>query len=173
MARFTASQPDRRSEGGFTLVEVLVTVLIIALGLLGNASLMLRASKINQGGLFRTHAVTLSQEIAERMEVNPVAAIAGRYTVGAGAVVTSGFDCSATTCNSDNLATYDIATWQADLADSLPGADWTITQTTAAGANPAVYTITLSWTERRDSATYATAGTTENFSYVTTKTVFQ
>jgi type IV pilus assembly protein PilV len=158
---------------GFSLVEVLVTILVIALGLLGNASLMIRAAKTNQGGLFRTQAVTLSQEIAERMEANAVASLTGNYAVAAGVEVTSGFDCAAAQCNATNLATYDLATWQASVATALPGADWIITQTSGVGANPAVYTIQVNWTERRDSVAYAAGDESENFSYVTTKTIFQ
>jgi type IV pilus assembly protein PilV len=166
--RLQHSQQD-----GFSLVEVLVTILVIALGLLGNASLLMRASKVNQGGVFRTHAVTYSQEIAERMEANPTGSRAGNYTVASGATVTSGFNCVTTLCSAANLATYDLATWQAAVRAALPGSNLVVTQTSAVGANPAVYTIQVNWTEQRESVTYASAGTTETFSYVTTKSVYQ
>lgn len=162
-------RPDR----GFSLVEVLVTILVIALGLLGNASLTLRASKLNQGGVFRTHAVTYSQEIAERMDANPTAALAGNYVVASGTVVNSSFDCVAIPCTAANLATFDLAAWRADMAAALPGAKSQIVQTSVANANPATYTIQVDWTEQRDSVQYSTAGTTETFSYVTTKTVLR
>lgn len=163
----------RRPDSGFSMVEVLVSTLVIALGLLGNAGLLLNASKLNQGGVFRTQAITYSQEIAERMEANPAGALAGNYEVASGTVVTAGFDCDAAACNAANLADFDVATWQAGLAAALPNADWAIVQTSAVNANPATYTIRVDWTERRESINYATAGFSETFSYVTTKTVLQ
>jgi len=171
MAHGGSHQLQCRPDRGFSLVEVLVTIVVIAFGLLGNATLTMRASKLNQGGVFRTHAVTFSQEIAERMEANPTAALAGSYAVASGTVITSSFDCATAACSTANLAIYDLATWQANLAANLPGAKTTIIQTSAANASPATYTIQVDWTEQRDSVTYSAAGTTETFSYVTTKTV--
>jgi len=163
----------RRRQTGFTLIEALVTMIVIALGLLGNAALIVNAAKLNKGGSFRTQAVAMSQDIAERMEANPAGALAGAYAATGSAQSTASADCTTSRCTADSFAAYDLANWQATLANALPGASWTISQTSAAGANPSVYNIQVSWTERRASATYSTTGTAETFSYTTSKTVYQ
>jgi type IV pilus assembly protein PilV len=153
------------------MIEILVTLFIIAAALLGTVGLQIYAMKMNQGGQFRSQAVFLSADIAERMEANKIAAVAGQYQVAAGAATVMTTDCAAAACDSNALAAFDLNQWQDAITALLPQGSWEI-QLTAAG-NPATYTIVVSWVDRRTGTQYATAGTGETFSYTTTKTVYQ
>lgn len=155
---------------GFSMIEVLVTLVIIAVALLGIAGLQAHALKINKGGEFRNQAVFLSADIIERMEANKAEAVAGSYAVaaGVGAVSTA---CDTGACAGPALTAYDLANWQAAAVALLPGGVGAIALTTA--GNPATYTVTVSWNDR------ATAGAgqaganakQETFSVTSVKTI--
>lgn len=168
-------------EAGFSMIEVLISLVLIAIAMLGAANLQLQALKMAKGASFRMHAVTLATEIGERMEANRAGAVAGSYvTLTTGgtcpaspctAARTVANDCITATCTATELATADLGNWEASLVARLPSASWAITNTTP--GNPSTYTVLVNWQDRRDSNTYSTAGTTETFSYTSLKTVAQ
>lgn len=160
-----------RLQSGFSMLEILVTLVILALGLLGTAGLQAQALRTNQGGQFRTQAVFMAADIGERMEANKAAAVAGRYVVAEGVNTSSTTDCNGEACNSDDLALFDLEAWQNNVTNTLPGGNWTITQTTV--GNPSIYAIVVSWVDRRSAGTtYENAGTGETMSYTTVKAVY-
>ena len=55
---------------GFTLVEVLVSVVIFSIGLLGLAGLQATGIKLNHSSLLRSQATLLAYDIADRMRAN-------------------------------------------------------------------------------------------------------
>lgn len=57
--------------GGFTLVEVMITVFIVAVGLLSVAGLQALSKKSNFDAIQRTQAAALAQDLIERMRANP------------------------------------------------------------------------------------------------------
>ena len=68
-----------RREGGFTLIEVLVAVLILSIGLLGLAALQTTSLRSNHSSLLRSQATLLSYEIVDRMRANRNVALGGEY----------------------------------------------------------------------------------------------
>jgi type IV pilus assembly protein PilV len=164
-----------RTQAGFSMIEVLISLVLIAVAMFGQAGLQLNALKFSKSGALRMQAVLLSAEIAERMESNKTGAIAARYVVATSSTPSSAsIDCLTTACNSTALADYDLADWQTRVAATLPGSSWQIAQTTT--GNPSTYTIVLSWQDRRDNAnttTYSTTGTTETFALTSTKVVYE
>ncbi|MEH6493748.1 type IV pilus modification protein PilV [Halopseudomonas sp.] len=63
--------PQIAAARGFSLLEVLVAVLVLALGILGAASLQLSALRYQSGSLHATHASLLAQDMLERLRANP------------------------------------------------------------------------------------------------------
>ncbi len=59
MKRVPLSLSHRRSRG-FSLIEVLITILIFAVGLLGMAALQAVSMRSNQSANFRTQATALA-----------------------------------------------------------------------------------------------------------------
>lgn len=61
------SRPPR----GFTLVEVLITIIIMSIGLLGVAGLQLAAMRSNHSAYLRTQATLAAYDVIDRMRVDP------------------------------------------------------------------------------------------------------
>lgn len=167
------------AQTGFTMLEVLVTLFIIALAVLGTAGMQSLAVKTSLGGQLRTQAVILGQDILERIEANNPAAVAGTYAVST-LPTSAPTDCYAGFCSPADLATYDLVQFRSKLLAQLPGATATIT---VSGSGPFVYSVQINWVERiakGSTTTVATSGTTtvtdagktETFSYTVSKTFY-
>ena len=74
-------------DDGFTLVEVLVSLVVLAIGLLGIAKLMLFSSHANDSAYLRSQATALAYEILDDMRANRQEAIntPATYTIAAAA----------------------------------------------------------------------------------------
>ena len=66
--RNPALAPDRTH--GFTLIEVLVTLLVLSIGLLGIASLQTQGLRGTHEALLRTQATTLAVDMMERLQAD-------------------------------------------------------------------------------------------------------
>lgn len=163
----------RFEQHGFSMIEILVTLVIIAVALLGTAGLQAHALKTGKSSEFRNQAIFLSGDIVERMEANKVEAVAGKYVVAAvttGAVSTV---CDTGGCAGAALTDYDLANWQAAVL-ALPTGRGSITLDTP--GNPATYTIQISWVDRAtkqvsSGAAVKNGGRGELFSVTTTKMI--
>lgn len=181
--RLHASAGTRKGQQGFSMIEVLVTLLIISLALLGTAGLQAYSMRLNQGGQFRSQAVFLVADLAERMEANKPAAVAGSYVKATTSVPSAlSTACTVGTCTGVALAAYDLSQWENAVAAVLPQSSWSVTQVTA--GNPSTYSIRVSWVDRATDTTNAAydaaadvginaTGTGERFFYTATRTVFQ
>lgn len=156
-----------KNQLGITLIEVLITLVIVAGGLLGTAGLMLYSMKLNKSGEFRTQAVLAASDLFERMEANKVAAINGSYIIASN--TSSGTstvtNCTSTACNATSLANYDLNQWANTVLASLPNASWSVTSPTA--GSPRNYTVVINWTDRSSNKT--TSG--ENFAYTASRSI--
>jgi type IV pilus assembly protein PilV len=113
---------------GFTMVEILVTIIILSIGLLGVAALQVTGMRSVNSASHRTHATILVDDIAERMRANTIAVDSNLYM---GVNSAANINCAAipatycgefydtgtstvtaaTNCNPTQLATFDISTW--------------------------------------------------------------
>jgi type IV pilus assembly protein PilV len=136
----------RRNEcAGFTLIEVLVAVLVLAIGLLGMAGLQTYSVGNTHSAYLRSQATFLSYDIIDRMRANPGQAQAGSYnTVFADAPPTSPPNCETSVCTPAQMASFDLSQWLLGLAGRLPGGDGQIT-TDVTGT---IYTVAVSWDDR-------------------------
>jgi type IV pilus assembly protein PilV len=124
---------------GATLIEVLVSVLVIAFGILAMASLQSNALKFQKTTEYRAVATLLASDIADRMRANLPGATDGNYTWNATqsdyAALTSstapepnptcgtGGAANGTPvpdCTSSQMAERDLAEWKLRLFRSLP-----------------------------------------------------
>ena len=121
------------SQNGFSLVEVMVAVFVLAIGLLGLAGLQVASLKSNHSAQLRTEAVIHVYDIIDRMRVNKVVAKAGGYDIA----LATASPVSTSVVDTDRVA------WKAAIAASLPDGDGAIV--TATG----VTTITIQWDDSR------------------------
>ena len=103
-----------RTARGVSLVEVLVSVVIVTIGLLGAAALQANALRNNQGSYERTQTSILTQGIFDAMRANLPGVTANGYN-------TNGFVCAAP--GAGGLAGSDIDRWIGNLQQQIhPGA---------------------------------------------------
>ncbi|MGH8598331.1 MAG: type IV pilus modification protein PilV [Gammaproteobacteria bacterium] len=61
---------SRPAQSGFTLLEVLISVFVLSIGLLGIAGLQMTSKRTNYEAVQRTNATMLAQELLERIRAN-------------------------------------------------------------------------------------------------------
>jgi type IV pilus assembly protein PilV len=154
---------------GVALVEVLVSLLVIALWLLGSAGMQAGMFKLQKSAGFRLQAMALATELSERMQANAAGAQAGSYAMAANATPSSQTDCTTVHCNAASLAAFDLQQWRARVTGSMDISAVSVTRDTT--ATLPTYVISISWREPRGRQTYSSAGDTEVASFVITKVV--
>ncbi|MGQ0591130.1 MAG: type IV pilus modification protein PilV [Gammaproteobacteria bacterium] len=132
------------------MIEVLITILIMSVGLLGVAAMQAAALKGGNDSILRSKAVTSVADISDRIRAN-IGGLASYTRALSGAPVASPPDCVANQCTGPAMATYDMSQWLLALQDpasGLPGAQAAIVQPVA-GVDPAgLLTVTVQWTDR-------------------------
>ncbi len=129
---------------GLSMIEILVTLTIVAFGLLGLLGLQARALSYQKDSFDRKAAAELVSNLAERMRANHLAFIAGNYinAFDASAAIPTLTACSP--CTPGELATKDMDEWRIDLRRRIAGGasyiQWTL-------ANPQWVIVTLAWPE--------------------------
>lgn len=143
----------RKRQRGLGLIEVLIAVLVFALGILGMASMQVKAKRTSYDALQRSLATSLARDIVERMRSNPSAtslAVFGAVDDIGGGTITKPKDCKANTCTPSELASYDIWEWE----QALDGAAEKSGDTNAGGLvspkacithNAGVITVAIAW----------------------------
>ena len=143
-----AGKPSRRRQRGDTMIEVLVTIIIIAVGVLGAAALQVTTLKNLSSSHSASVAAIVAQDFAERMRANPDAALAGNYNHDTAPTTTT--DCVANPCATAALADYDKETWWAQVTAVLPSGSGEVARITA-GVD--IFELTVRWDEDRSGST--------------------
>lgn len=138
MSRIAIASP--RVQRGFTLVEILVTLVLVSVGLLGVAALQLTTLRGNQESYVRSQASVLAADILDRIRANPLAFRDGAYDVT--------WDGTGTT---STRAGDDLRAWQQAIDSLLPGGAngntaGRIVRASAGGRH--IVTVSIRWTER-------------------------
>lgn len=118
---------QRHSQRGVTLLEVLISILVLSVGLLGYAGLQTVSMKNNTSAFQRSQATMLTYDIVDRMRANKPNLAS--YSIAMGTV--GGFQ--------------DVVSWKNEVADALPDGDASIVVDLAGNA-----TITVQWDDNRD-----------------------
>jgi len=126
------------------MIEVLVTVLILAVGVLGVAAMQVTTYQNLNVSHSASIAAIVAEDFSERMRANGVEALADTYNHSAdpGTAYT---DCTANACTTSQLAGYDIGTWWEELGATLPRGRGQVAR--IGGTN--TFTLTVRWDEDR------------------------
>jgi type IV pilus assembly protein PilV len=135
----------RQRMSGFSLLEALITALVLSVGLLGMAGLQGRALSNNHSAYLRSQVVVMAYDMMDRMRANRAAALAGNYARAYGDSIPTQ-DCSAT-CTAAQMASADEQEWLESLA-KLPSADGMFSVDVTG-----VATVGVSWDDTRSGDT--------------------
>lgn len=120
----------RTRSRGFTLAEVLVALLVVAIGSAGAAALQTRALRTARAAARLSAGTRLAASLAERMRANPVAmALADAdnpylgfdYDAASGPPSTAASCYAGANCSPDQLAAFDRFETAREMAAIVPG----------------------------------------------------
>lgn len=158
-------RPVRRTVArGFTLLEVLVAILVVAIGLLGLAKMQALAVSNTQVSSTRSLIALQASSLGAAMQGNKgywAAGVAPASFSTQGSTVTDAtgvltqtiatcFSASVPTtpvCTPAQLAAYDLQTWARNMAAQFPSYAANFACNSVAGA-PVSCTITITWSEK-------------------------
>jgi type IV pilus assembly protein PilV len=162
------------NEGGFTLIEVLIAVLVLSIGIFSILAIIINSLRLNSSSVFRTVAAQQAAAIAEVLRANPTTvgtmnAASGVAFAAPGTTAVTPSCLTATGCARNAFVKTSIAMWQLQLAVVLPQGNGTVCQdSTPSDGNPtgwlcdgaanAPYVVKICWDESRISASSSVAG---------------
>ncbi len=166
-------------EKGFTLIEVLVSLLILSVGLFGMLAVITTSLQMNSSSVFRTIAAQQAYAMAETLRanspalgtVNAASAIAfSAETPAAQPTCLQAAGCARGTNAANGLVQMSVWMWQQQLAAVLPSGTGTVCQDNnpssgfacTANAN-APYVVKVCWNESRVAASSSVTGTGGTF----------
>ena len=137
---------------GISLIEVLVTLLILSVGLLGVAGLQSLSIRDGVSSYFNTRAQTATNDIIDRIIANKEQALTGSY---ANAIPSASPtpNCDTASCTPAQIVNHDL--WQVfdtmNSANALPQSALTITYNMPSSE----YSIALTWDASGDGDDYS------------------
>lgn len=143
----------RSRQGGFTLIEVLVAILIVSVGILGVAGLQLVSLQNNTSALYRTQAIQSAYNIMDRVRANRDQ----DYSIDMDDDAPVAPNCLALSCSQAQMRDFDLADWRNALADDLPEGTGSVEM------DAERMTVTVQWQDSRnaDAAALEMAVTTQ------------
>lgn len=163
---------------GFSLIEALVAILILALGLLGTLGMIVNSLKLTSSSNYRTIAAQQAYAMAEQLRANPLAlgSTTGLVSYDAPAPASDTTCLGTGGCARPAYVNMSVWMWQQQLASAVPGGTGTICR----DANPVAnapsqaasgtvsnwncsgtgeYVVKVCWNEARVSASGSSLGT--------------
>ncbi|EGF33952.1 Type IV fimbrial biogenesis protein PilV [Oxalobacteraceae bacterium IMCC9480] len=150
---------------GFTLVEVMIAIVVLAFGLLALAGLQLQMLRFSQSASLRTIATAEAASLADHVLSNRAGLDAGYYDLSAPPTTTAVAACMTTAgCTGQQIAQTALSIWSQNLrellgpdavgiicTDSNPAAI-TLAAPTCDNVSKAPYVIKIWWKDERNGA---------------------
>jgi len=121
-------------QSGLTLLEIMITVVILSLGLLGLAGLQMTGLKNNRNAYYNTVAAQVAQDLAERIKADQA---------GAKAITYDNFS-KVADMNKCGVADPTFSDRAACLASTLPGGQSLVTKRSD---TPKTFYVAMRWTD--------------------------
>lgn len=152
-------------ERGATLVESLVSLVILAIAVIGMLGVQVRTLMDTNTAAGRTQAISLINDLAERIRANPGSfEILENYEFDQ-SHANSGINCTSN-CNKEDLAAYDIDQWLENFKSTMPTGKVT---TFLSDDNNRQLGVLIQWTMREKNSD-ANSDYVKNFSIPTNNT---
>ncbi len=159
------SNTQQRNQRGFSLIEVLISVLVFGVGILGLGGLQIASLKGSNNAHYRTTATVLAMDLADRMRSNLNGVSAGHYGEALDCSTTSASStlCRSSACSIAQLALFDLqevmcgsrrgTSREGGVEGLLPSGSMTVTCATgcitALGDARATHNIEINWNSQK------------------------
>ena len=134
----------RKKQAGVGLLEVLISLVVIAMGLIGLATLQTISLRQVQATRYQQQANGLLSDLVQRILSQPVAAKNGYFDVdkldGTPLSVVN-----APGSTDQSKAEYDRYQWYTHLTSALPSPRFSISSSSVSGTTGTFVTITMTW----------------------------
>ena len=127
----------KHTQKGLSMIEVLITIVIVSFGLLGIAGIIVNSMKSAQSSYARSQATLLANDIIDRMRANRATAEANPSPYSRAL--------SASTPSDNSVPSADLASWRTALASTLPSGTGSVTYAPATNK----VTVTVQWNNSR------------------------
>lgn len=152
-----------KRQAGATLIEIMVSILVMAIGLLGLASLQINAMKFQKTASQRSEATQAAYDLGERMRSNwvisnvPTNIVADRtanelkytfndeYSTSSAATHTPPNNCKTSVCTTNQIAANDLQEWLRSLQRRLIGGAGVVVPVD--GGVGSTFDVTVMWKE--------------------------
>jgi type IV pilus assembly protein PilV len=134
-----------KNSSGFTIIEVLVSMVILSFGVLGLGVLQMTSLQNTQGGHMRSQASILAYDIIDSMRANIPGVTSGDYRVAFAAATPATAGCSglAADCTTTQMAASDLNHWRTLLDNYLPAGNGQVELLDLGGTTQV--TVTIQW----------------------------
>lgn len=136
----------QKTQRGAGLIEVMIALLVLAIGLLGFAAMQTQGISQGQKAYLHSQAMFAAQDMVERMRANPAGL--DSYSLSFSDSAPASANCRAGACAPAALAAWDKTQWLALLEESLPMGDGQI-QMVSTG-DPTLVLISIRYRLNRD-----------------------
>lgn len=135
------------AQQGYSLLEVMITIVIASFALLALAGMLVKGIQHNNSSYLRSIAIQQAYDLSDRMRANPDKSSPplGFYdAIAFDSAETCGTCTAGSTCSPTELAAYDACSWNKQNRALLPFGQGTVTRSVKA------YTITVAWDDTRE-----------------------
>lgn len=172
---------QRRGGAGFSLIEALITIVVVGVGLIGLAKIQAAAVGNTQVSRVRSLVALQTESLAAAMHGNRAFWAAGlapaSFTITKGTSVSdsvlsqslaTGSCLTGSPCTPSQLAAYDVQQWAGTMSTNFPGYTATVNCSTTVGV-PVNCNISVTWSEKyiavnsTTAASGVTAASTQSF----------
>lgn len=129
------------SQIGTSLIEILVAVIISAIGLLGLAVMQNTSMKLSYDSYIRSQANFLAYDLIDRVRANPDSSL---YELTDDATVQQKDCFSGDDCSKEEMRSFDLYYWRQQVETILPDAIVEITYDAA----QQLYSLRINWDDR-------------------------
>ena len=123
---------SRQLQQGFSMLEVMVAILVVAIGLLGLAGLMNAGLRNNQSSSAQSQAVWLAYDMLDRLRADRTVANAGSYNL----LMTG-------TPSGSSFVNTELLGWRTLLANALPSGIGSV------AVNGGIARVVVQWSDDR------------------------
>lgn len=125
-SRLSLPIPKKPGNAGFSLIEVLISIVVLSFGIFGAMKTQLLSIQMSQQSNFYSTATELASDMAERIRRNPHQANSSPFLnihfQASDGIPESTDLCHHNSCSLDQSANADMVEWMQNIATALPNA---------------------------------------------------